>query len=150
MAIFFNELCMHFSYIPSLPHGQPQHFQCFDDNYRLLKKRESYSVISRLCGDRATLRDMSRSDLKDRAVDLSNWACPRENSSLQLIRIIHSYHHYLQNIWYGILKQIKWIYFLTICSVMSVAKLAYEYQQARDEKTPDARSPGDWIMYSGA
>jgi len=33
---------------------------------------------------------------------------------------------------------------------MSVAKLTYEHKQARGEKTPNANSPGDWIVYSGA
>ena len=63
---------MHFSYPPALPHGQPPHFHCFDENSRLLKNTESHSVISRLCGDAAILRDMSRSDLKERAVYLSD------------------------------------------------------------------------------
>jgi hypothetical protein len=69
---FFNEICMHFSHPPFLPHGQPPHFHCFDDNYRLLKNTNSYSVISRLCGDTAIVRYMNRSDLKERAVDLSD------------------------------------------------------------------------------
>jgi hypothetical protein len=33
---------------------------------------------------------------------------------------------------------------------MPVAKLAYDRKQARGEKTSEARSPGDWIVYSGA
>ena len=33
----------------------------------VLKNTDSYSVICRLCGDTAVLRDMSRSDLKERA-----------------------------------------------------------------------------------
>jgi len=51
---FKNEPYMYFSYPPFLPHGQPPHFHCFDDNSPFLKNTESYRVISRLCRDTAS------------------------------------------------------------------------------------------------